>query len=67
MFCYTPNSAYMEFGYMEFVGDFSVIWTFSLINCSMNAQRGAIRNLNYRNLNYQNLVLQPCDRVEEKH
>ena len=31
----TPNSAYMDFGYMDFFGDFSVICTFSLINCSI--------------------------------
>ena len=31
----TPNSAYMEFGYMDFFGDFLVIWNFSLINCSI--------------------------------
>ena len=32
----TPNSAYMDFGYMDFFGDFSVvIWTFSLINGSI--------------------------------
>ena len=29
------NSASMELGYMDFVGDFSVIWTFSIINCSI--------------------------------
>ena len=25
----------MEFGYMDFFGDFSVIWTFYLLNCSI--------------------------------
>ena len=28
----TPNSAYMDFGYMVFLSDFSIIRTMSLIN-----------------------------------